>query len=224
MKTTASEWKTELEGFLPWELSMLCQSHIESWGDSPRSNGAPVPVTRPPLEQQGHRWWWKLWREAKDTRLWARSRASTSKAFMRYPPSLPVPSRWAWRLAISISTCKGCRRQVECLGKWRVNRWSGFRDGLRWGNGGSERRSNSPPSNENERELGQEPRSPGPWFHNTTSRKEHSAFGYMSTLGVLRVPCKYKMLQGGYKNVVATNNFLLWNIRSFPQVCNSLLT
>lgn len=33
---------------------MLCQSHIESWGDLPRSNGAPVPVTRPPLEQQGH--------------------------------------------------------------------------------------------------------------------------------------------------------------------------
>lgn len=224
MKTTASEWKTELEGFLPWELSMLCQSHRKLGGFA-SFQWRTCPSHKTTLgTARTLRWWWKLWREAKDTRLWARSRASTSKAFMRYPPSLPVPSRWAWRLAISVSTCKDYRRQVECLGKWRVNRWSGFRDGLRWGNGGSERRSNSPPSNENERELGQEPRSPGPWFHNTMSRKEHSAFGYMSTLVVLRVPCKYKMLQGGYKNVVATNNFLLWNIRSFPQVCNSLLT
>lgn len=43
----------------------------------------------------------------------------------------------------------------------------------------------------------------------------------MSTLVVLRVPCKYKMPQGGYKKVVTTNNFLLWNIRRFPQVCET---
>lgn len=132
------------------------------------------------------RWWWKRWREAKDTRLWARSRASTSKAFMRCPRLSQSPQGEPGDLPFPFLLARAVEGKWECLGKWRVNRGSGFRDGLRWGNGGSERWSDRPPSNENERELGQEPRSPGPWFHNTTSRKEHSAFGCMSTLVVLQ--------------------------------------
>lgn len=37
-----------------WAGKISALSHTESWGDLPRSNGAPGPVTRPPLEQQGH--------------------------------------------------------------------------------------------------------------------------------------------------------------------------
>lgn len=130
IKTMVSEWKPELEGCLPWELSALCPSHTERWGYSSRVNGAPVSVTRPPLEQQEH------WDDGGDSEEKPKTRGFGNvkglyKQRLNAVAPLQVPCRWAWSLNNSVSTCKGCTRQVAMFEQtmWKQMKW--FRE-VKW--------------------------------------------------------------------------------------------
>lgn len=111
------------------------------------------------------RWRWGLWREAKDARLWQRQGSLQAKAYLIQSllSKFPAGEPGAW------TTQSPLARAVQ--GKWRR---SSKRCGNRWS--GSKRRRDCPPSSVNSRWLGQEPRSPGPRLHSTTSKKKHSPF------------------------------------------------
>lgn len=112
MKTVVLEWKSEQEGFLPWELSKLARV-TQKDGDIhlvPMVSTCPSHKTTLSTERI-LRWQWRLWREVSQRhRALGKIKGLHQQRLKAVASSLQVPSRSARSLDLSVSTCKGCKK------------------------------------------------------------------------------------------------------------------